>query len=122
MARAEAVKAEIAGAAADLNHAIATTRASVEADLESGCVHGALCHGGMSNAEILGLVSAPDDESIRRLRRDAASSITDRVARGMPWPTDYAGKPQPTLMQGLAGIGMCFLRLEHPDIPSPLAP
>jgi hypothetical protein len=40
------------------------------------------------------------------------------AARGRPWPCGTPAGETPGLFLGLAGIGLYYLRLDHPAIPS----
>jgi len=106
--------------------ALETTRRSVEADIEVGSANYSICHGLAGNAEVLlygeQVLGASASESGRLANRVAALGISSYPARGKPWPCGTRGGQSPGLFLGLAGIGLFYLRLVDPAIPSVLIP
>lgn len=104
--------------------ALETTRRSLEASLAADNFNFSLCHGFAGNAEILA-------EGARILGRDAnglsdlvgqiAAYGIDKYGSGQtPWLCGFGTEEMPGLMMGLAGIGLFYLRLAHPEVPSVL--
>jgi len=82
-----------------------------------------LCHGTMGAADALVDLAARDSQSAGRLlnlaREVGEAGRRDSEERGH-WPCGILGEP-PGLMLGLAGIGLEYLRLDDPQVCSPLA-
>lgn len=102
--------------------AVATTRRYVEAVARSGGGNYSLCHGLCGNAEVL-----LDAESVLGAAWEGGKELALRVARtgidgfatpGGSWPCGTKGGETPNLMLGLAGIGLFYLRLHDPGVPS----
>jgi hypothetical protein len=97
-----------------------TTRRRVRRWLETGDANYSLCHGLAGLAEVLSLGAAvmKNDEPLYREVADAgiAALAKGRVA----WPCGVSGGETPSLMLGLAGIGLFYLRLHCPEVPSVL--
>ncbi len=79
-----------------------------------------LCHGAVGNLEILSRTAAALGEGASEIRRIAASVLAslerDGFLCGMPM-----GVESPSLMNGLAGIGLGLLRIARPEsVPSVL--
>jgi lantibiotic modifying enzyme len=110
---------------AEARTGIATTRAAVAASLAAGRGNWSLCHGLAGNAEVLGdAVALPDG-----VERAAAADLAVLVAEAglaaygrdvRAWRCGVTGGPNPDLLQGLAGIGLFFLRRFDPRVPSVL--
>jgi type 2 lantibiotic biosynthesis protein LanM len=82
-----------------------------------------LCHGRSGNAELLLRFTQLHDEPAFQLEANVQAQVQwRRFANDPTWLGQDSDVPVfPGLMIGLAGIGMHFLRLAHPDrIPSPL--
>jgi type 2 lantibiotic biosynthesis protein LanM len=82
-----------------------------------------LCHGRSGNAELLLRVATARDEPAFQLEANSHAQAHWRRLAGSPdWPrADEGREPASGLMVGIAGIGMHFLRLAHPErVPSPL--
>jgi type 2 lantibiotic biosynthesis protein LanM len=82
-----------------------------------------LCHGRSGNAELLLRFARERDEPAFQVEANMhAQAHWRRVARTPEWPRAEEGhQPLAGLMVGIAGVGMHFLRLAHPDrVPSPL--
>jgi lantibiotic modifying enzyme len=82
-----------------------------------------LCHGRSGNAELLLRFALARGEPAFQLEANThAQAHWRRVATTPAWPrTDEGHEPLAGLMVGIAGVGMHFLRLAHPDrVPSPL--
>ncbi|HEY8201735.1 MAG TPA: lanthionine synthetase LanC family protein, partial [Actinomycetota bacterium] len=82
-----------------------------------------LCHGHSGNAELFLRFATLNREPAFQLEANVqAQAQWRRLAVTPGWPeTDGAHRTLPGLMIGIAGIGMHFLRLAHPDrVPSPL--
>ncbi len=81
-----------------------------------------LCHGLLGNAEILmELARVLEDESLATAALRAAAHGLDDFRQGRPWRCGVPhGDSSPGLMTGEAGIGMFYLRLAAPQLPSQL--
>jgi lantibiotic biosynthesis protein len=103
---------------------VETTRRFVEAVVMGGVGNYSLCHGLAGNAEVLlygQAVLGADWMACRRVALGVAEAGIERFARrGIIWPCGTRGGETPGLMLGLAGIGMFYLRLGDPEIPSAL--
>jgi len=103
---------------------VETTRRFVEAVVLGGVGNYSLCHGLAGNAEVLlyaQMVLGADWVSCGRAALNVAEAGIKAFAKpGNAWPCGTRGGETPNLMLGLAGIGMFYLRLEHPHIPSAL--
>jgi lantibiotic modifying enzyme len=104
--------------------AVMTTSRSITSVQASGHGNYSLCHGLAGNAEVL-LHAA----RILGSRVDGAGDLALEVARagidsyaapGRAWPCGTHQGETPSLFLGLAGIGMFYLRLCDPKIPSVL--
>jgi lantibiotic modifying enzyme len=103
--------------------ALETTFVHTEALLRAGAGSYSLCHGLVGNAEILekgyGLLGSAAKWS--DLSLEVASSGIERFGHpGKPWPCGTHNGETPSLMLGLAGAGMFYLRLHEPNIGSAL--
>ena len=79
-----------------------------------------LCHGLAGNAECLW--EGTGDAAARSLALDVAGLGTEEFGRnGRPWPCGTPAGETPALMLGLSGIGLFYLRLSDPSVPSVLA-
>ncbi len=82
-----------------------------------------LCHGRSGNCELMLRFARVRDEPAFQLEANThAQAHWRRLASTPDWPRiDSGHQPLSGLMVGIAGVGMHFLRLAHPDrIPSPL--
>jgi type 2 lantibiotic biosynthesis protein LanM len=82
-----------------------------------------LCHGRSGNAELLLRFARARDEPAFQLEANMhAQASWRRLATTPKWPREEDGhQPLSGLMLGIAGVGLHYLRLAHPDrIPSPL--
>lgn len=104
--------------------ALETTRNMVETSLYSRNMNFSLCHGLAGNAEILFLAHQVLGEEY-----SAGSDIAWKVAEagmnlygatGREWPCGTVSGTNPSLMLGLAGIGLFYLRNYDATIPSVL--
>lgn len=102
--------------------ALETTAVHTEALLRAGTGSYSLCHGLAGNAEILN-----DGARIigrrhwRALALHVAEAGIERYASpGTAWPCGVPEGETPSLMLGLAGAGMFFLRLVKPTVDSAL--
>ena len=118
---------ELTGQEAHRDEAIVgveTTRRFVEAAVLGGVGNYSLCHGLAGNAEVLlyaRRVLGADWISCGRIALSVAEAGIEAFAKpGNVWPCGTRGGETPNLMLGLAGIGMFYLRLEDPHIPSAL--
>ncbi|TCP58183.1 lanthionine synthetase-like protein [Tumebacillus sp. BK434] len=105
--------------------ALHTTRQHVERQLQEGTGNYSLCHGLSGNAEVLVLgerVLGRDVFTGARVAERVATSGLERYAkRGLPWPGGTtSGGRTPGLLLGDAGVGLFYLRLYEPNIPSVL--
>jgi class II lanthipeptide synthase len=104
--------------------ALETTFVHTEAVLRSGAGSYSLCHGLLGNAEILETgyrILGSSSAKWRDLALDVASSGIERFGRpGQAWPCGTHEGETPSLMLGLAGAGMFYLRLHEPTIGSAL--
>ena len=104
--------------------ALATTRETIVDAVETGIGNFSLCHGIAGNADVLldGVRAGLGDASDLDLLRQAAELGAERYARaGRAWPCGTHAAETPSLMLGLAGIGLFYLRLANPTVPSVLA-
>ena len=100
-------------------------RTTLEHLLETPLGNHSLCHGAVGNADILlELAAALDDEPMRAAAVALAERCIDEVVTaGKPWRSGYPeGSASPGLMMGEAGVGLFYLRLAAPEIPTPLLP
>jgi lantibiotic modifying enzyme len=106
--------------------AVTTTVDSVTAALPTLSGSFSLCHGLAGNAEVLlaaQAVLSPEDRSWRDLAHRVARAGIQRYGGGAePWPDGTYGGTTPNLFLGLAGIGLFYLRLHDPLVPTPLIP
>ena len=84
-----------------------------------------LCHGAAGMADFLvecGRI-LEDDTATALAHQVAVASATRYAANPATWPSGVPGKTgNPSLMLGLAGAGLLFLRLEDPGLRSILLP
>lgn len=103
---------------------VATTQRHVEAAARSGTGNYSLCHGLAGNAEALlyaiDLLGADWATGEALALQVAEAGIEAFAQRGVAWPCGTLGGETPNLMLGLAGIGLFYLRLGDPEIPSVL--
>jgi lantibiotic modifying enzyme len=104
--------------------ALETTFAHTKAALQAGAGSYSLCHGLAGNAEILERgyrILGSSSVKWHDLALEVASSGIERFGcPGRAWPCGtYAGET-PSLMLGLAGAGMFYLRMHEPTIGSAL--
>lgn len=102
--------------------AVMTTSRSITSARASGLGNYSLCHGLAGNAEVL-LHAERILESKVGSARDLAlevarAGIDSYAAPGRTWPCGTYEGETPSLFLGLAGIGMFYLRLYDPEIPS----
>jgi class II lanthipeptide synthase len=104
--------------------AVATTHRHVQAVARSDAGNYSLCHGLCGNSEVLlhaKSVLGDGGESEEKLAMRVAETGRDSFAKpGASWPCGSTGGQTPSLMLGLAGIGLFYLRLHDPRIPSVL--
>jgi hypothetical protein len=104
--------------------ALSTTESATRDMLKSSTANFSLCHGLTGNAEILALDRATlDGGAVGRAELSlevAATGIEMHSRRDRHWPCGVQGGETPGLMLGLAGIGLFYLRLHDPAIPSAL--
>ena len=107
--------------------ALATTRTAIRAALDQDRSDFCLCHGLAGNAEglrygsqVLGPEALPDAALVAEVAH--FGSIAQYAQEAGPWPCGIEGAEAPGLMSGLAGIGLFYLRLHHPQTPSVLLP
>jgi lantibiotic modifying enzyme len=103
---------------------LATTRETIADAVETGIGNFSLCHGIAGNADVLldGVRAGLGDASDLDLLTQAAELGAERYARaGRAWPCGTHAAETPSLMLGLAGIGLFYLRLANPTVPSVLA-
>lgn len=104
--------------------ALSTTEETTRDMLKSSTANFSLCHGLAGNAEITDLGRATLNGHAAgpaELTREVASSGIEMYARReRRWPCGVRGGETPGLMLGLAGIGLFYLRLHDPAIPSAL--
>lgn len=105
--------------------ALATTAQAARDNLDADGADFCLCHGLAGNADVLltGARSLPEEGATwRQIAVDVAAAGIERYhARGVAWPCGRGAGPTPSLMLGLAGIGLFLLRLGNVGIASPLA-
>lgn len=111
---------------AEAKVAVDTTRESVRSWLAGGMQNYSLCHGMAGNAEVLlhaREVLGPAWEPHRKLAVEVAEAgIASYAARSLPWPCGTHEGETPSLFLGWSGIGLFYLRLHDPRIPSVLGP
>jgi lantibiotic modifying enzyme len=104
--------------------ALETTFVHTEAALRAGAGSFSLCHGLVGNAEVLEIgyrILGPSGAKWHELVLEIASSGIERFGRsGQVWPCGTHGGETPSLMLGLAGAGMFYLRLYERRIGSML--
>ncbi|HYO48867.1 MAG TPA: lanthionine synthetase LanC family protein [Chloroflexia bacterium] len=104
--------------------ALSTTEAVTRDMLKSSTANFSLCHGLAGNAEIVDMGQAALDGSAAgqgELSLEVAANGVEMYARrDRRWPCGVKGGETPGLMLGLAGIGLFYLRLHDPAIPSVL--
>ena len=84
-----------------------------------------LCHGMAGNADILitGSIALDRPDLLNKAEQLAHEAFNRFEKRRLPWPCGLPDAGElPDLMLGLAGIGLFYLRLADPAIPSPLLP
>ncbi|MFD0592128.1 lanthionine synthetase LanC family protein [Catellatospora coxensis] len=101
---------------------IATTRGMLSASLAGRTGNYSLCHGLGGNAEVLlhaaDILGEPSHTALVRDVAEAGREHHDHPDR--PWPCGTREGSTPGLMCGLAGIGLFYLRLHDPAVPSVL--
>jgi lantibiotic modifying enzyme len=104
--------------------ALETTFVHTEAALRAGAGSYSLCHGLAGNAEILEKgyrILGSSGAKWRDLAMEVAWAGIERFGRpGHAWPCGTHEGETPSLMLGLAGAGMFYLRLHEPRIGSAL--
>jgi Lanthionine synthetase C-like protein/HopA1 effector protein family len=96
----------------ELMTALETTRTTLVKGLEKEQQH-CICHGMLGNADILHLVGMESDRDlVRRVGEVTAMRLRERIGDA---DSGFLG-----LMTGIAGIGHYFLRLQDPEVTSPL--
>jgi len=102
--------------------AVATTRRHVQAIAGSDSGNYSLCHGLCGNAEVLlhaeSVLGAGWEDGKKLAVRVAETGIDSFARPGPTWPCGTKGGETPSLMLGLAGIGLFYLRLHDPGVPS----
>lgn len=101
--------------ASELHAALETTRRATAAMLDAPGTSFCLCHGVTGNAEVLNLCG--DGTAPALIWRVATHCRRTAAAETAPSP-DAA----PGLMLGRSGIGLFYLRLFDPSVPSALLP
>ncbi|HWI60375.1 MAG TPA: T3SS effector HopA1 family protein [Symbiobacteriaceae bacterium] len=105
---------------AEVRRALAETRQLVEDALRNQHTDFSLCHGLTGCAEVLractGLPGVATAEADQVARMGASRCGAGRN----PWPCGLGYNETPGLLTGLAGIGLFYLRLCRPDVPSVL--
>ena len=102
--------------------AVETTGRTVGAWLAAGANY-SLCHGLAGNAEVLmyaAEILGPRVSSLDLVLEVAERGIDRYANRGNCWPCGTLTGETPSLLLGLAGIGLFYLRLRDPSIPSVL--
>jgi lantibiotic modifying enzyme len=103
--------------------ALETTHKAVSRALHTTIHDFSLCHGLAGNCDVLLAApsSMPNTASYLATVHQAASlGISLFSSSHQPWPCGVGGGHTPSLMLGTAGIGLFYLRLHTPSIPSPL--
>ncbi len=102
--------------------AVATTRRHVEAVAASDAGNYSLCHGLCGNAEVLlhakSVLGAGWESDEKLALRVAQTGMDGFATPGASWPCGTTGGQTASLMLGLAGIGLFYLRLHDPGVPS----
>jgi type 2 lantibiotic biosynthesis protein LanM len=108
----------------EANVALRTTRRAVRSALETGAWNYSLCHGLAGNAEaLLQAADGTDAESTENADLCNAVAHQGMSRHGLSpntWPCGTHTGQTPGLMLGLAGIGLFYLRLDNPSVPSVL--
>ncbi len=102
--------------------AVRSTLESVE-DPRLGAGNYSLCHGHAGNCELLLFAAAQLGEPAWRERAAEVARYGWETYEkaGQPWPCGTVNSvSDPSLLLGEAGIGLFYLRLAEPDVPSPL--
>lgn len=105
--------------------ALRTTKQHVERMLQEGTGNYSLCHGLAGNAEVLvwgeQALGREVFAGVPTAEAAAHTGIERYAKRGQPWPGGtISGGQTPGLLLGDAGIGLFYLRLYDPQIPSVL--
>jgi lantibiotic modifying enzyme len=104
--------------------ALETTFVHTEAALRAAAGSYSLCHGLIGNAEILEKgyrILGSSGAKWRELALEVASSGIEQFGHpGQAWPCGTHEGETPSLMLGLAGAGMFYLRLHEPTVGSAL--
>jgi hypothetical protein len=103
--------------------ALETTHNAVVRTLSTTIHDFSLCHGLAGNCAVL--LAAPSLMSnaapyAGAVLRAASEGVSRFASNHQPWPCGVGGGHTPSLMLGTAGIGLFYLRLHNPQIPSPL--
>ena len=105
--------------------AVQTTSEAVTAGLSARSGNYSLCHGHAGNAEVLleaATLLGPGHGPGRDLALEVAEAgVESHADRSEPWPCGTYEGVTPNLFLGLAGIGLFYLRLHDPRIPTPVA-
>ena len=106
--------------------ALATTAATVRRDCAARAGNFSLCHGLAGNADVLltgSRAAGVDFELGGQLAREVAATGISRHTDGLAsdWPCGTGHGQSPSLMLGLAGIGLFYLRVCRPNVLSPLS-
>jgi lantibiotic modifying enzyme len=102
--------------------ALATTAQRLEDDLRDHDADFTLAHGLAGRADVLlhGARVYPEGAALAARAGDVAAGRYAGRVEG--WPCGVASTATPGLLDGHAGIGVFYLRLHDPAIPSPLLP
>ena len=103
--------------------ALAATRDAIAADFARGSGNFSLCHGLAGNADVLlegTRTLGADWEDARWWAYRVATFGIETYATDSGWPCGILGGQAPSLMLGLAGIGLFYLRMHDTAIPSVL--
>ena len=105
---------------------LATTSGTLRGMLTSRTGNYSLCHGLGGNADALllarDILDDPPAAQEALLREVAEAGLEHHLDPRRPWPCGTREGSTPGLMCGLAGIGLFYLRLHDPAVPSILLP
>ena len=105
----------------DAQIALGTTERAVRGALRNHTGNFSLCHGLAGNAEVLTegpRVLGSECPAGAGVARQGAETGVERYGSAGSWPSGAYGGQTPSLFLGLAGVGLFYLRLANPAVPS----
>jgi lantibiotic biosynthesis protein len=100
---------------------IAATSRTLDHALSTRSGNYSLCHGLAGNGEVLwqaGEILGDTPGWTALVEKVAEAGLEHHAQRDRPWPCGTRQGTTPSLMCGLAGIGLFYLRLHKPSVPS----